>query len=193
VKFIPMKSVVPIGLVLLGLMLGSCKEESSQSRRDSVRLDYSQLAAAFTESRTLLTEDLLALVPGDIELLQFRTYLEETGLFLKEKKAQTQVEIDDVLKWLNNLTEDTKEWEPEEIPPPWPLVECGNTAIAAPEVVSSFVVTEYFGLGACVWHGNLYPGEILIETREGFAKKDPALDEILRRYFIDDEWRCTQQ
>ena len=39
----------------------------------------------------------------------------------------------------------------------------------------------------------LYPGEFLIETREEFAKKDPALDEIIRRYFIDDDWRCTRQ
>jgi hypothetical protein len=63
----------------------------------------------------------------------------------------------------------------------------------SPKVVSSFVVTEYFGLGVCVWHGNLYPGEVLFETREEFAKKDPAFDEIIRRYFIDDDWRCTRQ
>ena len=63
----------------------------------------------------------------------------------------------------------------------------------SPKVGSSFVVTEYFGLGVCVWYGNLYPGEFLIETREEFAKKDPAFDEIIRHYFIDDDWRCTRQ
>ena len=361
-KFSPMKCISLSGMVLLSLMLVNCREESTQSRQDFTGLDYSSLAAAFTQSKALLTEDLLSLVPGDIELLEFRTYLEETALYLEEKKAQTQEEIDDVLKWLNILSERIKQWEPTEIPPPWPLVECGNAVIAAPEgidkfyakytnayngdftqgipivaiadipdeyilkmrevvnmllrkrpdvravmvdksysmamrikesdsiphrnfqtpqeisehytgmhdfcpleeflhalqeigiqkvdpgvsreiidaykaaiekedvfdpygtigsedewpflgmsaadfateearkrlylspkVVSSFVVTEYFGLGVCVWHGNLYPGEILIETREEFAEADPALDEIIRRYFIDDDWRCTRE
>ena len=361
-KVVSLKFLSLLCIVLLGLMLGGCRKEPALSISDAVSLDYSRLSAAFTESKAFLTEDLLSLVPGDIELLQFRAYIEETELFLDVKKAQTQEEIDDVLKWLKIRTEEAKEWEPTEVPPPLPLVECGNTVIAAPEgvdpfyakytnaydedhtmgipivaiadipdeyilkmrevanmllrkrpdvrtamvaksysmamrikesdfipprhfqtpqeitehytgihdfcpleeflhamqeigiqkvdpevsreiidaykaaiergnvfdpygtigsedewpflamsaadfateetrkrlylspkIVSSFVVTEYFGLGVCVWHGNLYPGEFLVETREEFAKKDPALDEIIRRYFIDDNWRCTRQ
>lgn len=128
-------------LVLISLTLGSCKEDSALSSSDPGSLDYSQLDAVFPESKALLTEDFLSFIPGDIELLQFRTYIEETELFLEKKKTHNQEEIDDVLKW----------------------------------------------------HGNLYPGEILLETREEFAEKDPALDEIIHRYFIDDDWRCTRQ
>jgi hypothetical protein len=361
-NFMPKKCLIILGIVILAFMLGSCKEESAQGSQETVELDYSPLSAANTQSKALLTENLLALLPGDIQLLEFRTYLEETEFYLEEKKAQTQEEIEDVLKWLNILSERVKQWEPTEIPPPWPLVECGNAVIAAPEgidkfyakytnaydgdftqgipivaiadipdeyilkmrevvnmllrkrpdvravmveksysmamrikesdsiprrnfqtpqeisehytgmqdfcpleeflhamqeigiqkvdpgvsreiidaykaaiekedvfdpygtigsedewpflgmsaadfateearkrlylspkVVSSFVVTEYFGLGVCVWHGNLYPGEFLIETREEFVQKDPALDEIIRRYFIDDDWRCIRK
>jgi hypothetical protein len=39
----------------------------------------------------------------------------------------------------------------------------------------------------------IIPRAFLFETREEFANKDPALDEIIRRYFIDDDWRCTRQ
>jgi len=42
-----------------------------------------------------------------------------------------------------------------------------------------------------VW--NLSHGEFLIKTREEFAKKNPVQDEIVRRYFINDEWQYPKK
>lgn len=310
-KFLLPKFLALLWLVLIGLMLGSCKEESTLSGSNPGSLNYSTLDAAFTESKALLTEDLLSLVPGDIDLLQFRTYIEETELFLETKKAQTQEEIDyddnfslgipivavadipdeyilkmrEVVNKLLRKRPDVraamvaqsysmamriKESDfiphrnfqtPQEITEhytgmhdfcpleeflhamqeigiqkvdpevsreiidaykaaiergnvfdpygtigsedEWPYLgmsaadfateEARNRLYLSPKVVSSFVVTEYFGLCVCVWHGNLYPGEILLETRREFTEKDPALDEIIRRYFMEDDWQCTRQ
>ena len=101
-------------------------------------LDYSALQGGYSDAKALLTPALLAKVPGDTGLFYFKTYIEETDLYLAEKPARTQDEIYDVLRWLNRGASRAKRWEPREVSPPLPLVESGDKVIPAPEGIDPF-------------------------------------------------------
>ena len=102
------------------------------------QLDYTKLEAAYRTSKSLLTDEMLANVPGERTLLEFRTYLEETALFLDAKNAKSQQEVDDIVRWLDTAAKAAQAWELEEIPPPTPHVASGKKVIDVPAGIDPF-------------------------------------------------------